>query len=52
MVGTQAAFTEGATHAFLTGAFMIWVGSLVVWIFLDVNHEEMATDEVPEAVVA
>jgi EmrB/QacA subfamily drug resistance transporter len=46
VIGTQAAFTEGATHAFLTGAFMIWVGSLIVWIFLDVKHEEMATDEV------
>jgi EmrB/QacA subfamily drug resistance transporter len=47
----QVAFTEGATSAFLTGAFMIWVGSLIVWIFLDVKHEEMATDEVPEGVV-
>ena len=50
VIGTQAAFTEGATHAFLTGAFMIWVGSLIVWIFLDVKHEEMATDEVVEGV--
>jgi EmrB/QacA subfamily drug resistance transporter len=49
VVVNQAAFTEGATHAFLTGAFMIWVGSLIVWIFLTVKHEEMATDEEPEA---
>jgi EmrB/QacA subfamily drug resistance transporter len=44
VIGKQAAFTDGATHAFLTGAFMIWVGSLIVWIFLDVKHEEMASD--------
>lgn len=50
VIGQQAAFTEGATNAFLTGAFMIWVGSLVVWIFLDVKHEEMATDEAPEGI--
>jgi EmrB/QacA subfamily drug resistance transporter len=48
---TQAAFTDGATSAFLTGAFMIWLGSAIVWIFLDVKHEEMATDEAPEGVV-
>jgi EmrB/QacA subfamily drug resistance transporter len=48
VIATQAAYTEGATHAFLTGAFMIWLGSLIVWIFLDVKHEEMATDDVPE----
>jgi EmrB/QacA subfamily drug resistance transporter len=46
VVGAQAAFTNGATSAFLTGAFMIWTASLIVWIFLDVKHEEMATDEV------
>jgi EmrB/QacA subfamily drug resistance transporter len=51
VIGTQAAYTEGATHAFLTGAFMSWLGSLIVWIFLDVKHEEMATDEAPEGVV-
>jgi EmrB/QacA subfamily drug resistance transporter len=51
VIGTQAAYTEGATHAFLTGAFMMWLGSLVVWIFLDVKHEEMATDDVPEGVL-
>ena len=40
----QAAFTSGGTHAFLVGAFMIWTASLVLWIFLSVSHEEMATD--------
>jgi EmrB/QacA subfamily drug resistance transporter len=51
VIGRQAAYTEGATHAFLTGAFMIWAASLIVWIFLNVKHEEMATDEVAEGVV-
>jgi len=40
----QASFTEGGTNAFLVGAFMIWAASLILWIFLDVSHEEMATD--------
>jgi EmrB/QacA subfamily drug resistance transporter len=51
VVGGQAAFTAGGTNAFLTGAFMIWAASLIVWIFLDVKHEEMATDELPEGIV-
>ena len=46
----QAAFTEGASHAFLTGAFMVWAASLVVWIFLNVKHEELAQDGPPEGV--
>jgi hypothetical protein len=37
-------FTTGATHAFLVGVFLMLVGSAVVWIFLDVKHEELATD--------
>ena len=45
----QATFTEGSTHAFLFGAGMMLVASLVIWIFLDVKHEELATDG-PEAV--
>ena len=46
----HVAFTEGATHAFLTGAGMIWLGTLVVVLFLNVKHEALATDEVPEGV--
>jgi hypothetical protein len=46
----HVAFTEGATHAFLTGAAMIWLGTLVVLLFLNAKHEELATDEVPEGV--
>ena len=44
----QAAFSDGATHAFVAGAFMMWAASVIVWIFLSVKHEELATDEVPE----
>jgi hypothetical protein len=42
-------FPTGATHAFLVGVFMMLAGSAVVWIFLDVKHEELAT-EAPEGV--
>ncbi len=40
----QATFTEGAVHAFLIGAVMMLVASGVVWTFLSVRHEELATD--------
>ena len=43
-------FTEGATTAFLVGAAMMFAASLVVWIFLNVKHTELATDG-PEAAV-
>src|SRR4051812_6016021 len=45
-----AAFSYGATHAFLVGAFMMWAASAIVWIFLNVKKEEMATDAAPEGV--
>ena len=48
--GFQATFTDGATHAFLVGAFMMLAASLVVWIFLNVKHEELATDGPADAV--
>ncbi len=37
-------FTEGATDAFLLGAIMMAGASLVVWLFLNVKHTELATD--------
>jgi hypothetical protein len=37
-------FPTGATHAFLVGVFMMLAGSAIVWLFLDVKHEELATD--------
>jgi hypothetical protein len=45
------AYTDGATNAFLVGSGMILLGSLVVWLFLDVKHDELATDG-PEGVHA
>jgi hypothetical protein len=44
-------FTAGATTAFLAGAIMILIASVIVWVFLDVSHEELAQDaaEHPEA---
>jgi len=41
-------FTEGATHAFFVGSLMMLAGSVIVWLFLNVKHEELATDA-PEA---
>jgi MFS family permease len=37
-------FPTGATHAFMVGVFLMLAGSAIVWIFLDVKHEELATD--------
>jgi hypothetical protein len=48
-IAQQQVFTDGATTAFLVGSGMMLLASLVVWIFLDVKHTELATDgpEVP-----
>jgi EmrB/QacA subfamily drug resistance transporter len=43
-------FTEGATMAFFTGSIMMLAASAIVWIFLDVKHEELATENAPEGV--
>jgi EmrB/QacA subfamily drug resistance transporter len=40
-------FTEGATNAFLLGAVMMLGASLITWLFLNVKHEELATDGPP-----
>jgi hypothetical protein len=48
IAGSQI-FTEGATNAFLVGAGMMLLASVVVWTFLGVKHEELATDG-PESV--
>ncbi|MDT0212766.1 MFS transporter [Rothia sp. ARF10] len=37
-------FTEGSTQAFLVGSLLMLAASAVIWIFLDVKHEELATD--------
>lgn len=46
----QVAFTDGATHAFLAGAGMIWLGTVIVLVFMNASHRELATDEAPEGV--
>ena len=47
LVGFQATFTDGATAAFLVASGLMLIASLIVWIFLDVDHEELATDGPP-----
>ena len=42
-------FTEGSTQAFLVGAILMLAASVVIWVFLDVKHDELATDG-PEGV--
>lgn len=43
-------FTEGSTQAFLVGSILMLAASAVIWVFLDVKHEELATDGPPEGV--
>lgn len=43
-------FTEGATMAFFVGSLMMLAASAIVWIFLDVKHEELASESAPEGV--
>ena len=50
-IAQQQIFTEGSTQAFLVGSILMLAASVVIWIFLDVKHEELATDG-PEGVVA
>jgi hypothetical protein len=37
-------FTDAATSSFTVGACLMLLGSLIVWVFLDVKHEDLATD--------
>lgn len=37
-------FPAGAEAAFFFGTFLMLAGSVIVWLFLDVKHEELATD--------
>ena len=43
-IAQSQVFTEGATNAFLLGAVMMLGASVVVWLFLNVKHTELATD--------
>jgi EmrB/QacA subfamily drug resistance transporter len=47
VIGLQL-FAHGSSSAFLVGSAMALAGSLIVWLFLNVKHEELATDG-PEA---
>jgi hypothetical protein len=47
----HVAFTEGATSAFLTGAAMIWLGTLIVVLFLNIKHQDLAEDAPEELAV-
>jgi EmrB/QacA subfamily drug resistance transporter len=46
----NVAFAHGATRAFVVGAVMVLIGSAIVWLFLNVRHEEINDTEVPEGV--
>lgn len=47
----QSTFTEGATNAFLVASGLMLLASVIIWAFLDVKHEELATDGPPGAPV-
>ena len=49
-LASLGSFTEGATMAFLVGSLMMLGASAIVWLFLDVKHEELATESAPEGV--
>lgn len=49
-LASLGSFTEGATMAFLVGSLMMVAASVIVWVFLDVKHEELATESAPEGV--
>jgi EmrB/QacA subfamily drug resistance transporter len=49
-LASLGAFTEGATMAFFVGSLMMIAASAIVWVFLDVKHEELATESAPEGV--
>jgi EmrB/QacA subfamily drug resistance transporter len=51
VIAAQQAFTEGSTQAFLLGAVLMLGASVITWVFLNVKHEELATDG-PEVVHA
>ena len=49
-LASLGSFTEGATMAFFVGSLMMLAASAIVWLFLDVKHEELATEAAPEGV--
>ncbi len=49
LIAQHQVFTEGSTQAFLVGSILMLGASIVVWVFLNVKHAELATDG-PEGV--
>ncbi len=49
-LASLGSFTEGAAMAFFVGSLMMLAASAIVWLFLDVEHEELATETAPEGV--
>ena len=47
---SPVAFTHGSTIAFIVGAGMILTAALITLLFLNVKHQELATDGAPEGV--
>jgi predicted MFS family arabinose efflux permease len=43
----NVAFTHGSTVAFMVGAAMIFLGTLITFTFMRVSHQELATDGAP-----
>lgn len=43
-LASLGAFTEGATMAFLVGSIVMLTASVIIWVFMNVKHEELATD--------
>ena len=48
----QAAFTHGSTTAFLVGAFMMWGASALLWLVLNVKHQELQGDHTAPGAIA
>ncbi len=48
-IADLAGFAHGATMAFLVGSMMLIFASTLVWLFLDVHHDELASDGPTEA---
>ena len=48
----NVAFTHGSTVAFMVGAAMIGLGSLLTFTFMRVSHAELATDGAPAMAAA
>jgi EmrB/QacA subfamily drug resistance transporter len=47
----NVAFAYGSTHAFVVGACMIWIGSIIAFMFMRVSHQEINDNEASEPVL-